>query len=164
MYSDSPSSHDTFAPVEWPVFHLNGTILESLAILDEGHTQDGSDPYTWFPTMAIAGHDTLVHVRPCHATHILEMLLDAQLRQPEDTAFTVIVPQVGMRTWSKYIKHFKRRESHEVHVEGLGKVKHWLLRFEQGDGLLPRGLEGQAAVANWEVGEDTEIGPTEVCL
>ena len=164
MYSDSPSSHDTFAPVEWPVFNLNGTILESLAVLDEGHTQNGSNPCTWYPTMALAGHDTLVHVRPCHATHILEMLLDAQLRLPEDTAFTVIVPQVGMRSWSKYIKHFKRRESHEVHVEGLGKVKHWLLRFERGDGLLPRGPADHTGVTDWEVGEDTDTGPAGMYL
>ena len=154
MYSDSPSSHDTFAPVEWPVFGLNGSILDSLAVLNESHTQDGSDPLTWFPTMDIAGQDTLVHVRPCHVTHILEMLLDAQLRQPEDTAFTVIVPQVGMRTWSKYVKHFRRRESHEVHVEGLGKVKHWLLRFERGDGLLPRGVEGCGSDDGWQECDD----------
>ena len=76
----------------------------------------------------------------------------------------MIVPQVGMRSWSKYIKHFKRRESHEVHVEGLGKVKHWLLRFERGDGLLPRGPTDHTGVTDWEVGEDTDTGPAGMYL
>ena len=69
----------------------------------------------------------------------MEILLEAQLRMGETTAFTVVTPAVGMQEWRKYLKHFRRKEIHKVVVQGLGEVKHWLLRFEAGDGLLPRG-------------------------
>jgi hypothetical protein len=129
---------------------LEGSILETIEELHETHTQDISDPKCWKATLALGGEDTYVHVRLVHMAYIVELLLDAQLRQPQ-TAFTVVVPQVGMRLWSKYLKHFRRKETHEVHVTGLGLVKHWLLRFEAGDGLLPR-------KANSETETEAEVG------
>ena len=38
--------------------------------------------------------------------------------------------------WRKYLKHFRRKIELPVDVPGLGVVKHWLLRYEPGDGLL----------------------------
>jgi hypothetical protein len=72
---------------------------------------------------------------------------------------------VGMRVWSKYLKHFRRREVHDVQVEGLGRVKHWFLRFEAGDALLPRGRAGQVPPevdASVSEDEKTEEGGEEV--
>lgn len=110
----------------------------------------------------LAGKDTFMHVRPAHATVAFELLTDAQLRLGSSTSFTVVVPMVGMRMWPKYLKHFRRREVHDVHVEGLGTVKHWLLRFEAGGALLPRSKrDGQAEEEEQEAEVKGEEGRLE---
>ena len=143
MYSGKAGSHDTFAPMDWPRFELNGAILELLAELKTAEADDVSDPKEWFGSAELAGRDTFLHLRPCHVSQALEALLDAQLREGSTTAFTVVAPMVGLQSWRKYLKHFRRKEVHKVKVPGLGEVKHWVLRFEAGDGLLPRGAEGR---------------------
>jgi hypothetical protein len=158
MYAGKGGSHDSFAPVEWPTFELNGTILAALGGVTTGETVTASDPEQWFPQIELAGKDTFMHVRPAHATVAFELLMDAQLRLGSSTSFTVVVPMVGMRIWSKYLKHFRRREVHDVHVEGLGAVKHWFLRFEAGDALLPRSKRGDQA---GEEEQEVEVGEEE---
>jgi hypothetical protein len=145
MYSGSQSgSHDLFAPIEWPVFELNGSIVEEVQKLRTGTVQDVSAPEQWYCNEEIAGRDSYLHLRPCHVAPAMEILLEAQLRLGGSTAFTVVTPAVGLQDWRKYLKHFHRKEIYKVVVPGLGEVKHWLLRFEAGDGLLPRGeREGQ---------------------
>jgi hypothetical protein len=73
----------------------------------------------------------------------MAQLFEGQLRDCDGTAFTVVLPMVGLKSWSRYLKHFRWKEAHVVQVEGLGEVKHWLLRYEKGDGSLPRGEAGQ---------------------
>ena len=140
MYSGNQDcSHDLFAPIEWPVFELNGSIVEEVRKLRTGQVQDVSAPAQWYWNEDVAGRDTYLHLRPSHVAQAMEILLEAQLRLGESTAFTVVTPAVGLQDWRKYLKHFRRKEIHKVVVQGLGEVKHWLLRFEAGDGLLPRG-------------------------
>ena len=144
MYSGNSGHHDTFAPLEWPIFELNGPIVEVLALLyPEGMTNTGLHAEDWYGAVELAGKDTYMHLRPCHVAPALGALLEAQLREGGSTSFTVVAPMVGLRGWRKYLKHFRRREVHKVWVPGLGEVKHWLLRYEGGDGLLPRGREAQ---------------------
>jgi hypothetical protein len=66
--------------------------------------------------------------------------MEGQMREGKTTAFTVITPAVGLREWRKYLKHFRQRVLLPLEVPGLGTVKHWVLRFNAGDGLLPRGM------------------------
>ena len=139
MYSGKQGSHDLFAPTEWPVFELNGSIVEEVEKLKTNTVVDVSAPEQWYWGEELAGRDTYLHLRPSHVAPAMEILLEAQLRMGESTAFTVVTPAVGMQEWRKYLKHFRRKEIHKVVVQGLGEVKHWLLRFEAGDGLLPRG-------------------------
>ena len=139
MYSGKQGSHDMFAPVEWPVFELNGSIVAEVEQLRTDGVRDVSAPRQWFWNEELAGEDSYLHLRPSHVAPAMEVLLEAQLRLGETTAFTVVTPAVGMQEWRKYLKHFRRKEIHKVVVPGLGEVKHWLLRFEAGDGMLPRG-------------------------
>jgi hypothetical protein len=146
MYSGRQGQHNLFAPVEWPVFELNGTITGAVAGLLTSATRHVSEPGDWYWFEELAGSDSFLHLRPCHVAPALELLLEAQLRFGETTSFTVVAPAVGMREWRKYLKHFRRKEIHKVSVPGLGEVKHWLLRFEAGDGLLPRTTEASSGV------------------
>ena len=100
-------------------------------------TVDASDPLQWH-NLDFAGQDTYMHIRPAHVSAALERLMEGQLRLGSRTAFTVIVPAVGLRTWRKYLKHFRKRQLYPVEVPGIGTVKHWYLRYEAGDGLLPK--------------------------
>ena len=109
-------------------------------------TRHVSEPGDWYWFEELAGSDSFLHLRPCHVAPALELLLEAQLRLGETTSFTVVAPAVGMQEWRKYLKHFRRKEIHKVAVPGLGEVKHWLLRFEAGDGLLPRTGESSSGV------------------
>lgn len=49
MYAGKGESHDSFAPVEWPTFELNGTILEAPGDVTTGDTVSASDPEQRFP-------------------------------------------------------------------------------------------------------------------
>ena len=144
MYSGKQGSHDLFAPVEWPIFGLNGSIVEEVGKLKTSAIADVSAPEQWYWGEEMAGRDTYLHLRPSHVAPAMEILLEAQLRMGKTTAFTVVTPAVGMQEWRKYLKHFRRKEIHKVAVQGLGEVKHWLLRFEAGTGLLPRGSSAEA--------------------
>jgi hypothetical protein len=139
MYSGKPGSHDTFSPLDWPTFELPCEFREIIASHSTPATINMSDPAQWLTTeVDIAGTDSYWHVRPCHASYAMCLMLDAQLRLGHTTSFTVVVPQVGVSGWSRYLKHFRHKSVHDVHVEGLGIVRHWLLRFEAGDAFLPR--------------------------
>ena len=138
MYSGKGGSHDLYAPTEWPKFALNGSIVEALAEWADTGVQRLETVDEWYRTAQLRGQDSHLHLRPCHVAPALERLLEAQLLEPATTAFTVVAPMVGLHKWRKYLKHFRRKEVHKVVVQGLGEVKHWLLRFEAGDGLLPR--------------------------
>jgi hypothetical protein len=148
MYSGKAGSHSTFAPMDWPCFALNGTIVAAMAALGVHDADDVSHPARWYGAAELAGRHTYLHLRPCHVAPALEALLDAQLREGSSTSFTVVAPMVGLQRWRKYLKHFRRKEVHKVTVPGLGEVKHWLLRFEAGDGLLPRTARLQGAAAS----------------
>jgi hypothetical protein len=139
MYSGQPGTHDTFSPVDWPLFELPPHLLERVTAFSTPATIDMSDPAQWLSAgIDAAGQDTFWHLRPCHASFAMCIMLEAQLRLGRSTSFTVVVPQVGMSGWSRYLKHFRHKTVHEVHVEGLGSVRHWLLRFAPGDAFLPR--------------------------
>ena len=154
MYSGTERhGHDRFDPMEWPLFRLNGAVLEAVQSLVTAETQDWSEPQSWCSGDA-AGRDTYMHLRPAYVAEGIALLLDAQLREGATTSFTVVAPMVGLRRWRKYLKHFRRREEHRMRVEGLGEVKHWVLRFEAGDALLPRGRSEEEE----EEGEDDESG------
>ena len=142
MYSGKGGSHDLYAPTEWPKFPLNGDIVAVLQELAHADTRVLSTPEEWFRRATLRGNDSYLHLRPCHVAPALERLLEAQLLEPTTTAFTVVAPDVGLQKWRKYLKHFRRKEVHKVMVAGLGPVKHWVLRFEAGDALLPRRREG----------------------
>ena len=139
MYSGMEGSHDMFDPVEWPRFELSAELADRAAEALEVCTQDASDPRTWL-NMDFAGEDTFLHLRPAHVAPALERLMEGQMREGKTTAFTVITPAVGLREWRKYLKHFRQRVLLPLEVPGLGTVKHWVLRFNAGDGLLPRGM------------------------
>jgi hypothetical protein len=149
MYSGNPGSHDAFSPIDWPRFELPQSLQDAIANLGRADTEDMSDPRRWLdPDCDAAGIDTLWHLRPCHAVIAFGIMLDAQLRLGHTTSFTVVVPLIGASTWARFLKHFRSKTEHDVHVEGLGVVKHWLLRFHAGDGFLPRtqqtgGVEGE---------------------
>ena len=133
-------SHDMFDPMEWPIFELNGELGVLAQHAKDTCTLDASDPRQWH-NMDFAGQDTFMHIRPAHASAALERLMEGQLRMGDATAFTVIVPAVGLRAWRKYLKHFRKRKLWPIEVPGIGAVKHWYLRYEAGDGLLPKGQE-----------------------
>lgn len=137
-YGATGLSHDTFSPLDWPRFELNGEAAEEVGKWVSEVTVDASDPGKWTPSLDLGGRDSFVHARPAHAPRAFAMLLEAQLRHPTTTSFTVVVPQIGVRGWSKYLKHFRHKRECEVHVSGLGYVKHWVLRYEAGDGLRER--------------------------
>lgn len=137
MYSGMEGSHDAFDPMEWPVFVLTGDLRELSQGRLEACDQVASDPRSWVG-MSFEGQDTYMHLRPAHAAQALELLLDAQLRECDGTSFTVIVPMIGLRHWRKFLKHFRCKKVLPVEVPGLGTVKHWYLRYEAGDGKLPR--------------------------
>jgi hypothetical protein len=139
MYSGKPGSHSTYSPLDWPTFPLSTELAAVVRALQGPTTVDMSDSTQWLSgSLDIAGRDTLWHLRPCHAAFAMGLMLEAQLRLGHTTSFTVVVPQVGVSGWSRYLKHFRRKEVHDVHVEGLGVVRHWLLRFAAGDAFLPR--------------------------
>jgi hypothetical protein len=69
----------------------------------------------------------------------MDQLLAAQMVEPLHTAFSVVVPAVGVRAWSKYLKHFRQKREVAMHVNGLGIVRHWLLEYRAGDGRIRRG-------------------------
>ena len=137
MYSGMEGSHNLFDPVEWPRFELTDELGEISTRALESCTHDASDPHTWLD-LDFSGTDTYMHLRPAHVAPAMERLLDGQLRRARTTAFTVITPAVGLKEWRKYLKHFRSRRMVPLEVPGLGTIKHWVLRFEAGDGLLPR--------------------------
>ena len=69
----------------------------------------------------------------------MDQLLGAQLVEPLKTEFSIVVPAVGVKAWSKYLKHIRQKREVAMHVEGLGVVRHWLLEYRAGDGRLRRG-------------------------
>ena len=68
----------------------------------------------------------------------MDRLLTAQLLDSENTAFIVVVAAVGVRAWSRYLKHFRSKREVPMHVEGLGVIRHWLLEYAAGDGRKER--------------------------
>jgi len=154
-----PVAHDTFDPFAWPTFPLQG----GLRVAAEAHKQgpgvvDCTDPKCWHEVDA-AGKDTYWHVAPRHARVVLGWLLDAQLREPATTAFTVVVPLAAVRSWRRAAKHFRRRQRFCVEVPGLGGVWHMLLRYEAGDGL--RGKPGGVDRQEWD--EDVGVWVDRQC-
>ena len=69
-------------------------------------------------------------------------------QEPTTTAFTVVTPWVNNRKWRKYLKHFRRKRTVKVAVEGLGRVAHLVMRYEAGDGML--GKCPRVSKAGWE--------------
>jgi hypothetical protein len=138
MYSGMAGSHDLFDPMEWPIFELTGELKSLAEAAENAADQNLSNPELWDADMVMSGRDSFLHLRPVHVAPAMELLMEAQLREGRTTSFTVIAPMVGLRKWRKYLKHFRSQQVHKVLVPGLGDVKHWLLRFEAGDALLPR--------------------------
>ena len=128
--------HDTFDPFAWPAFELCGELAEVAAAWRGGNgVVDCSDSQTW-AAVNPAGKDTFWHIAPRHAGTVMGWLLDAQLRQPGATAFTVVVALAGVRRWRRAAKHFRSKTRVRLEVPGLGKVWHMVLRYEAGDGML----------------------------
>ena len=140
MYSGMEGSHDVFDPMEWPRFELTEQLGELAMMALSRCDLDGSNPQEW-PDMEFDGKDTYMHLRPVHVAPAMERLMDAQLRAGSTTSFTIIAPMIGLREWRKYLKHFRHKEVVKLEVPGLGTVKHWYLRYEAGDALLPRGQD-----------------------
>ena len=134
--SANPLPHDTFDPTSWPVFDLGqGEMAQHIQCYRDRSQVDMTDVGSWHQH-DVAGQDSFWHLRPRHVHKALQTMLEAQLRQPETTAFTAVMPLVNMRTWRKYVKHFRRKKVFEVEVAGLAApVKHILLRCERGDSL-----------------------------
>ena len=143
-----PVAHDTFDPTAWPAFRLSGE-MEWWA--GQYKQRPGavvmSDVADW-ARVNPAGQDTYWHLRPRHVAKVLALLLDAQLREPATTAFTVVAPWVNNRKWRKYLKHFRRKRTVKVAVKGLGNVAHLVMRYEAGDGLL--GKCSRVSKSDWE--------------
>ena len=143
-----PVAHDTFDPTAWPAFRLSGEIEWWLS---QYRQRPGvvvmSDVADW-AWVDPAGQDTYWHLRPRHVAKVLALLLDAQLREPATTAFTVVAPWVNNRKWRKYLKHFRRKRTVKVAVKGLGNVAHLVMRYEAGDGLL--GKCSRVSKSDWE--------------
>ena len=142
----NPVSHDWFDPFAWPAFELAGEALEMARKYKEVEgVIDCSGSETW-AEVDPAGKDTYWHVAPRHAPIVMGWLLDAQLRQPATTAFTVVVALAGVRGWRRAAKHFRSRERVRLQVQGLGNVWHMVLRYEKGDGLLgkPKRVESES--------------------
>lgn len=157
MYSGMEGTHDLFDPVEWPRFALQGELARISATARRNSTQDASDPHDWI-RQEFSGEDTYLHLRPAHVASALERLMEAQLRDGANTAFTVITPAVGLRAWKKYMKHFRKKTLVPLEVVGLGDVKHWVLRYERGDGLLPRAYSACEPQAENGDGEEEDAG------
>lgn len=145
----NPVPHATFDPTAWPCFHLHGELKTSAQwYRARPGVLDMSDCSAWADMGEVAGRDTYWHLRPRHVATVLRWLLDAQLRRPATTAFTVVVPLVNQRTWRKYLKHFRRQKRFLLDVPGVGRVAHWLLRYEAGDALL--GKTPERACEHWD--------------
>ena len=143
MFGGEGASHDCFSPMEWPRFELDTEMREAVAKVVGSETIDMSEPRHWYDSEC-AGKDTYWHLRPCHVTHAMEVAMDAALREPDTTSFTMVIPRVGMRKWRRYFKHFRHKKVYAMQVEGLGEVHHWILRYEPGDGRRPReGVMGE---------------------
>ena len=143
-----PVGHDTYDPTAWPAFQLTGELGRAAAnYRDREGVVVCSEPSSW-PGFDPAGKDTYWHLQPQWVATVLSWLLEAQLRQPDATAFTVVVPMVSMRSWRKYLKHFRRKKRFKMEVEGLGtKVAHLLMRYEAGDAML--GKQGTRECEVW---------------
>ena len=160
-----PREHDTFDPVAWPLFTLCGDLLrQAHKWRARPHVLDATHPDTW--ATDVAGRDSFWHVRPSHGEFVFRKLLDAQLRRPADTAFTVIIPLLCTRPWRQYLRHFRRKRRLPLPVPGLGVVQHLVLRYEHGDGLLGkaplRDAEGWVDVL--EEWGDSGLAPSPVLL
>ena len=140
MFGGEQTSHDKFSPMEWPRFPLDDTVEKAVDRVVNTNTINMTDPQRWY-SEECAGKDTYWHLRPCHVTQAMEVAMDAALREPDTTSFTMVIPRVGMRKWSRYFKHFRHKKVYAMQVEGLGEVHHWVLRYEPGDGRRPRVLE-----------------------
>jgi site-specific DNA-cytosine methylase len=159
VYSGTGGSHDQFSPMDWPRFPLRGCSLGMVNALRTSGTVDASDPRVWGGGYDAAGKDTFCHLRPCHGAQAMAVLFEGQLRDCAGTSFTVVLPVVGLKAWSRYLKHFRHKEVVDVQVEGLGVVKHWVLRYEKGDGILPRGRQAQDRHGGW----DADLRSDDVC-
>ena len=140
----NPLPHDTFDPASWPQWRLNG----QLRVLAErwrraAGTMDMSEPSRWLGSN-VAGRDSYWHLRPRHMADGLRMALDARLRDTT-SSFTFVAPMVRMRSWAKYLKHFRRRGQFLVDVPGLGMVRHLVLRSEPYDARFQGELVDLAA-------------------
>lgn len=165
MFGGKGSSED-FSPMEWPCFRLRGEIVRDMNRFVTPSTVTMNDPQTWFHTEC-AGIDTVWHLRPAHVARAMEVMMDAALRDPDHTSFTVVVPRVGMKKWSRYFKHFLYKQIYAMQVEGLGEVHHWVLRFEPGDGRRAK-TQGMVEAHEWDVDggkeEEEEDGGVEEWL
>ena len=134
--SPNPAHHDTFTPMSWPQFELQGEIGQVAdTYRTSGGTIDMSDPEDW-TGVDLSGKDSYFHLRPRHAAMAFAWALDAQLRKPATTSFTFVLPMFGLRLWSKFRKHFRSKRRFKLEVPGLGMVTHEILRYSAGDGLL----------------------------
>ena len=134
---DRPVDHATYSPLEWPCFELEGEV-KIWADTERGESKQAySSPAGW--DGMYEGKKTFWHLRPRHFEDAMDQLLAAQMVEPLHTAFSVVVPAVGVRAWSKYLKHFRQKREVAMHVNGLGIVRHWLLEYRAGDGRIRRG-------------------------
>ena len=145
--------------MEWPCFRLRGEIVQDMNRFVTPSTVTMNDPQTWFHTEC-AGIDTVWHLRPAHVSRAMEVMMDAALRDPDHTSFTVVVPRVGMKKWSRYFKHFLYKQVYAIQVEGLGEVHHWVLRFEPGDGRRAK-TQGMVEAPEWDMDGGKEEGMEE---
>ena len=144
-----PLPHDTYDPSAWPTFALAGEAkwfaIQYRARSNVMHMSSVAD----WARSDVAGHDSYWHLRPRHVAKAMAMVMDAQLRQPVTTSFTLIMPWVNDRTWRKYLKHFRRQRRIVMQVEGLGPVVHLMVRYEAGDGML--GKVPRVQKREWEM-------------
>ena len=144
--SPNPAHHDTFTPMSWPQFELQGEIGQvANTYRTSGGTIDMSDPEDW-TGVDLSGKDSYFHLRPRHAAMAFAWALDAQLRKPATTSFTFVLPMFGLRLWSKFRKHFRSKRRFKLEVPGLGMVTHEVLRYSAGDGLLGKSPQVPAEV------------------
>ena len=134
---DRPVDHATYSPMEWPCFELEGEVKAWAAGESVSASASYSKPSGW--DGKYEGRKTFWHVRPRHFEDAMDHLLGAQLVEPLKTAFSIVVPAVGVKAWSKYLKHFRDKREVAMHVEGLGVVRHWLLKYNASDGRIRRG-------------------------
>ena len=134
---DRPVDHATYSPLEWPCFELEGEVREWARSERESAQEAYSRPSGW--DGKYEGRKTFWNLRPRHFEDAMDQLLGAQLVEPLNTEFSIVVPAVGVKAWSKYLKHIRQKREVAMHVEGLGVVRHWLLEYRAGDGRLRRG-------------------------